>query len=652
MKNLRRLGAGLALLLALVLVCHRAGAVVLEEGKGFERPIELSENAEVLLDPSNRLTIDDVLKPPFESGFTSRGLQQSVPRSTSATIWIRLSLSLEAGAADDWVVQLLPSWLDDIKVYAGNKREAHLVAVLGDRHPFSERVLKTNLPAFPVSIGTAPQTYYLQIRTHGQIPLVLHAWKKAGLEKAEAQRGALNLLLAGGVGALICMLLIFWAFIRDSIYFVFALLIGTATLIIFAMQGYGSSVLFPNDALWADRFVDVATCLYAASAALFVCRFFDYRSHSVVAARVMDGVAIFFAGLIPLAALGLLDPAWWWITTLVAVLAALNNVLLIWIVVHRRKREDLLVVPLFLLVTTIWLVRLGIQQGLLPIDHSLLERPVIQYLQMGNMLLLSIAMANRLFNIELQRKAEQRKAFASMQIASQALEDRSRQQEFVAVISHEFRTPLAIITAVSHALEVSPSGEDSRVKGSVKKIRQAVQRLTALIENLLLDDALESSRSLFENDRFDLRDVLQSAQNNCLPEDRERLEFSIPDEVLTLRGSQARIEMLLWNIIQNALKYSRLQVKVSGRIEGGFLVLDILNFGDPISKPEQARLFDRYFRGAQSSRVPGSGLGLHISRSIARQHGGAVDLVSSDAEGTVFRLSLPLDVDTGVGDRP
>ncbi|ATA53112.1 hypothetical protein CKY39_07710 [Variovorax boronicumulans] len=643
-KYLQHLTFGIILLLAYLPISYCAEAIVLGENMGIDRPVTLLRNMEVLLDPSNRLTIDDVQKPPFASAFIPHGVPRSHPTFTNGTVWVRFSLAREASATDDWVIQLYPTWLDEIRVYTGVYREARLVMVLGDQHPFSERALKTNLPAFPVSLGTTPQKYYLQIRTRGPMPLAFNVWREDSLEQRDMQHASVSLVLSGAAIVLIFVFLIFWGRIQDPIYAAAALLIGSAMLAAFALQGYGSSLCFPRHALWADRSVDIAICFFAASFGFSICRLVELRSHFARATRVLDGFAIFFAFIIPFVTLGLLDPLRWWLITLFGVLLAAINILLIRLIARLKKRKEQLVVAMFILVIIIGIFRLSILQGLVPAAPPYLERPILQYLQAAILMMVCIVAASRFFTIESQRRAERQKAYESMRIASQAVEDRSRQREFVKVISNEFRMPLVIANEISLELEDSLSGKDDRVRSSAMKIRQAIQRLVGLIENLLIDDALESGRGLRENDLFDMRGALVSVQNNCLPQDSERLDFNIPDAALIFRGSRSGVEILLWNIIQNALKYSSSKVKVNCRIERDQVILDIVNYGNPISKSEQGRLFDRYIRGAQSLGVPGSGLGLHISRSLALQHGGDVNLVSSDAGGTIFRISLPLEV--------
>jgi signal transduction histidine kinase len=187
------------------------------------------------------------------------------------------------------------------------------------------------------------------------------------------------------------------------------------------------------------------------------------------------------------------------------------------------------------------------------------------------------------------------------------------------------------------------------------KIRKAVNRLTIIIENILLDDALEMNLERAKKEKFDLRDVIGDARATGLPEEDSRLKITLVEGPLLFEGNRLRIEMALRNVIQNALKYSPPASVIDLRcqlIEDVFFV-DISNSGNPIPESERGTLFERYFRGAHSSRIPGSGLGLHISRAIARQHGGDVVLISSDMERTTFRLSLPLKTHrSGAGSSP
>ena len=316
----------------------------------------------------------------------------------------------------------------------------------------------------------------------------------------------------------------------------------------------------------------------------------------------------------------------------------------VWLMVRHRAFHYLLAAVVFTCVNLSWTFYLLVLLGFVTMKNPFILEFWIPMLQLANLAMLNFAVASRSRRAELALRAERKRAFDSMKVAKTALEERVRQREFVAVVSHEFRTPLAVVDAVAHALELSPSGRDEAVKRAVGKIRKATRRLAVLIENILQDDALETGSPRPAARSFDLREVIESVRGVGLPEENARLGVEAPAQRTMCEGDPARIEMAIRNLVHNALKYSPADSAVTVRCESGtgLFSVTVCNQGEPIPDGERGSLFERYFRGVTSTQVPGSGLGLHISRTIARQHGGDVVLLSSDAEGTVFRLTIPL----------
>lgn len=630
--------------MALWMLSLGAQAIVLQADQGKDRPVGLSREAEVFRDVSGNVTIDNILDARPEIEFVPMKTWHSQDHS-SGIYWVRFSLQRESDAPSDWAVHVFPSWVDDIRVYVWNSDGTISVSELGDRHSFTGRAMRTSALAFPLPVNSSPQTYYLRIKTHGLVPLCLHAWQTASLQAEETKRMVFFSAFAGAIVVMVLMNLIFWIWLRNGIYPVYALFLASMLVAIVAMQGYASSLFFPEQPLLADRFVDVASCVLMSVAAVFVCRFFSYRQYSAWAARFMNSAAAAFAVMAVFSMWGV-DGAIRAAAYLEMAVGLFNVAFFVWLMVRHRAFQYLLAALVFSAVNLSWLFFLLVLLGVVHLAQPFVLESWIPLLQLANLLLLNFAVASRSRQAELKWRADRKLAFNSMKVAKQALEDRVRQREFVAVVSHEFRTPLAIVDAVAHALELSPSGQDDRVKRGMEKIRRATRRLTALIENILLDDALEvgsapASRS------FDLRDVIKRLGSIGLPEENARvrmdgIEASL--EPAMCSGDQERVEMAIRNLIQNALKYSPADSAVGVRCEAGasFFHVTVSNKGSPIPEPERGGLFERYFRGATSTQVPGSGLGLHISRTIARQHGGDVSLVSSDEEGTVFRLTLPL----------
>lgn len=630
------------LAMALWLFALGAQALVLHENQGKDKPVPLAAETEIFRDVSGNVTIDDILSTRPGIEFMPMDVWH-LQKHSDDVLWVRFSLQREPDAPSDWVVQIFPSWVDDVQVYSQDSTGKISSNQLGDRYPFAGRAMQTSALAFPVPVNSSPKTYYLRIKTHGLTPLCLHVWQKSGLQKMETRRVVFFSAFAGAIFIMVLMNLIFWAWLRNSIYPVYALFLVTMLVAVVAMQGYSSSLFFPEEPLRADRFVDAASCALMSIAAVFACRFFNYRQYSVWVARLVNSAAAAFAAMAVLAMWGV-DGTIRAAVYLEMGVGLFNLAFFAWLMIGRRAFQYLFSALVFSTVNLSWLFFLLVLLGFVHMEQPFILESWIPMVQLANLALLNFAVASRSRQAELKWRADRKLAFNSMKVANEALEERVRQREFVAVVSHEFRTPLAIVDAVAHALELSPSGQDERVKRGMEKIRKATRRLVALIETILLDDALEVGSGPVSRS-FDLREVIESVRSIGLPEENARLNIDAELCGARCRGDQPRIEMAIRNLVQNALKYSPADSAVEVRCaeDAGFFSVTVSNRGAPIPESERSGLFERYFRGATSAQVPGSGLGLHISRTIARQHGGDVTLVSSDGEGTVFRLTLPLE---------
>ncbi|WP_418124188.1 ATP-binding protein [Variovorax sp. 160MFSha2.1] len=628
--------------MALWLISLCSHALVLRSDQGLKEPVSLLGQEEIFIDTSGNTSIEDIISArggvEFIAGDTRLGRLRA-----GEIYWIRFSLQQEPGALSQWAIQIFPNWVDDVEVYRRDASGRIAVERLGDQQPFVDRAIRSSMMAFPVVVGSSPETYYVRVKTHGLAPLCLHVWQRAGLERAEASRMAFLSAFAGAIGVMVLMNLIFWVWLRNGIYPVYALFLFSMLVAVASMLGYASSLMFPDAPLVADRFVDASSGALMSIAAVFAWRFFDYDSYSPRAAWFMKAAALAFAAMAVLSAGGV-DAAIHAAAYLQITVGFFNLGFVVWLMVRHRAFHYLLAAVVFTCVNLSWTFYLLVLLGFVTMKNPFILEFWIPMLQLANLAMLNFAVASRSRRAELALRAERKRAFDSMKVAKTALEERVRQREFVAVVSHEFRTPLAVVDAVAHALELSPSGRDEAVKRAVGKIRKATRRLAVLIENILQDDALETGSPRPAARSFDLREVIESVRGVGLPEENARLGVEAPAQRTMCEGDPARIEMAIRNLVHNALKYSPADSAVTVRCESGtgLFSVTVCNQGEPIPDGERGSLFERYFRGVTSTQVPGSGLGLHISRTIARQHGGDVVLLSSDAEGTVFRLTIPL----------
>ena len=221
-----------------------------------------------------------------------------------------------------------------------------------------------------------------------------------------------------------------------------------------------------------------------------------------------------------------------------------------------------------------------------------------------------------------------------------------QQRSFVSMVSHEFRTPLAIIDGNAHRLlKQSETTIPDRWCRAVGKIRNSVTRLTELIESLLASGRLENGRISFDPKPCSLPQLLaELAQNygELYPDYDILLDLELLPHQLT--ADQNLLRHVFSNLLSNAVKYSPNGscVWVSGWTDDNdSVVIAIRDQGPGIPRKEQCRLFDRFFRASTSIGIAGSGIGLHLARELVTLHKGTIDLDSEEGQGSTFRVRLP-----------
>ena len=228
--------------------------------------------------------------------------------------------------------------------------------------------------------------------------------------------------------------------------------------------------------------------------------------------------------------------------------------------------------------------------------------------------------------------------------------------DFVATVSHELRTPL---TSMMGFLEMLREGEAGPLTDEQKRflaiVYRSSERLQRLVGDLLFVARLDASglQLHFAPVRLDeiAREVVESSA--ALARSREiELDFEVTG-VPPVLGDQERLVQLVGNLLSNALKFTPAGGTVTVRVfaEGDGAVLEVADTGIGIPADEQDRLFQRFFRSSTATQqaIPGTGLGLVISRAIAEAHGGTIDVTSQVGAGTRFRVELPAQHDEAVG---
>jgi signal transduction histidine kinase len=229
--------------------------------------------------------------------------------------------------------------------------------------------------------------------------------------------------------------------------------------------------------------------------------------------------------------------------------------------------------------------------------------------------------------------------------------------DFVANVSHELKTPLALIRLFAETLELGRVPTEEKKQQYHRIINKESRRLTQLINNILDFSRIEAGRKEYRPVRTDLaavvRDVVD-AYRFQIEQQGFALRVDVAEDLPEMELDPEALSQALINLLNNAIKYSpdEKSIAVSARRAGDRVLVSVADHGIGIPKAEQKRIFEKFYR-AESSVVhttKGSGLGLALVQHITEAHGGNVEVTSAPGEGSTFTLSFPVRGEAAAGE--
>jgi two-component system, OmpR family, sensor kinase len=221
------------------------------------------------------------------------------------------------------------------------------------------------------------------------------------------------------------------------------------------------------------------------------------------------------------------------------------------------------------------------------------------------------------------------------------------QRNFVSMASHEFRTPLGIIDGhAQRMMSMRDRLTADELAERARKVRNAVRRMTQLIANLISSSRLIDGRIGFNYHptQVDLTAIVREACHlqRELTADAPLLD-SLEKEPLMVYGDASLLSQVLGNLMSNAVKYSPngAPVRITSSQDGAHVAVVIEDRGIGIPDTDRERVFERYYRGSNTSGIVGSGVGLYLVKTIIDLHQGSIMLDSRENEGSRFTLRLP-----------
>ncbi len=219
---------------------------------------------------------------------------------------------------------------------------------------------------------------------------------------------------------------------------------------------------------------------------------------------------------------------------------------------------------------------------------------------------------------------------------------RLEQRQFFDMISHEFRTPLAVVDSAAAEQQSFPTPDLTTQMDRAKQIRRACRRLTSLVDSCLISERLDSAGFTLHSAPANVASLLKHAAQLVHWSPRHQLHLfteSAPTEWIC---DQTLVRIALSNLVDNAVKYaSEGEIFIAARKnDAGLLEISVADEGSGMSLEVMNRIFERFERGDRTDQSKGFGLGLWVARRVARLHSGDITVESKTGQGTRFTLTL------------
>ncbi|HZX81087.1 MAG TPA: sensor histidine kinase [Lysobacter sp.] len=663
----RRLVTLILVLAAFVVFAPAARAHLPHEAAA---PVDLSADAVYLHDPRGDFDIATVRRL-ARADFARPGAMHGLGVHGGAT-WVRLDVPAHVSRGE-WWLSVGPATIGSVTLYATDASGRATMRELGTATPFAHRPVHFRMPVFPLAIGDVPQSRSLYLRVSGQNtghvePLL---WRPASFAGMVEREYALWGAYFGILALLIAFTLFFWLELRSTAYLRYSLYLASFFAMLWLLEGFGAQWLLPDSpeaATYLTRaiaFVAMGYTLWFGTELLEVRRRFPRLQRIATALSLLQAggaVAVLFVseGVVLRAAL--------------AIALAWQPVFFVLLGHQWRHRPDLRPVIVAFAPQMLGLVLMVLRQvGMAPPGFWWTHAPELA--GSVHMVVLSLALMRRMRDAErralalsresgerLDRKVAERTsalADANRRLMSEIAERRMAQAElagalksergmleaqrdFVAMVSHEFRTPLAVIKTVAQRLGSHPSLQDDDLQHRLGRVDRATARMTAMIQTYLADDRMRTPERARQTTRFTAADLAAAAAEHH-GDMHARVRLDVPRDLPGIEGDFALLTVALANLIDNGLKYSTAPAPVVVHADaiGSDVRFRVADRGGGVGESERVRIFQRYVRGSASSGRGGAGLGLHLAQAIARLHGGDIAIERTGDDGSVFAMTVP-----------
>lgn len=629
----------------------------------------LDSRLSLFLDPSARMTINDVVVKQHQGKLYPAQQKDLAPGYTRNAIWVAVRLRNATPVTQTRFIEVSPPRLRDIRLFMPGQ-EGWTVMTSGISMPVDRRPVHSRQPVFPLELAPGEvRDIFIRISSGNAVMISVRLWQPEAFHADERKVDLVNGIQFGAIFLFSLYSLLLFFSTRDQVFLFFFISMAAYGFYDVAILQYGFEFLWPGQTEWSMRSPGVFLAAAVASTAMLISRLLQTERHFPVQGRIMLVLALISVMLVPLQLLLPYDrvvP----LTNLLALVLVVFSLTITVLAVWRRQRNAVWMMFAFVLLWFTSLLRIVQIFGLVP--HDLW----VDYAQSWSMVLSGAILAGVIADIVRQLRIERTQAREAVltereqsaqrlehEVESRTLElveAKERAEEasrakstFLAHMSHELRTPLHSILGYSRL------AMDSALSAVDRKRLEAVQRsgrhLLSLIDELLDYARGEAGRLRLELRPVYLQALLESAVEDALPLAQAAgadlhavLDPALPPVVLV---DAVRLQQVLANLLSNACHHSqasRISLEVrrlperNGSPDSVTLWFGVRDNGTGIPAEAQVRIFSPFEQVEATVTSRGVGLGLPIAHQLVALMDGELQCESDTNGGSLFSFTITL----------
>ncbi|MBO9538092.1 sensor histidine kinase [Herbaspirillum sp.] len=554
--------------------------------------------------------------------------------------WFRIILTRDADAPPRWVLSIGMPELEEVDVWVEQLNGAFIKHELGYHRPYENRPLQTRLFAVPVDVSPSAVTEVLfRVRTTNAINVSAELWQPSAFVANETKG---NFYRGAYFGILLIAVLLYAILgirLRDVTMAAYAGYAASMALFHLGSNGYLPVLLTSHQSWFSDALPRIGWLGGSISIALLWDKLLDLRQHfrrihRLFLFTIFLNLALLLFAVMPF----LVTASLLYVVKLANVLNSLNffiGIVLALVFWRRSRRVELLLYFVAFVIPALGtLINNAANQGYLP--QGVVTSYLYQIAPLIHVLVMSFGLALRLRQLQHDKTTAEHEAA----VAAQRTEE---QRRFVAMLSHEFRNPLAAIDRATQMVQFKTPTLPPPEAERLSQIRANVTTLSGFVDNFLMTEALEHGGLPLSREECAIRPFLENAirQQGEAAERRIALRVSPDDARHSL--DVTLMNVAIGNLLANALRYSPEDspVEVIAEQSEQGLRIEVKDHGPGVEPDELPRLGTPYFRAASSIGKKGSGLGYHFTQRIVSAHGGRMTARSQEDEGLTVGLVLP-----------